>query len=89
MARPGRPHQIPRDALHRVLWRRVDRFGRITFNQQDMAVNLEISEYHFSRIMQEGARHGRWSVVHVGQHHVNTYDVVDPDRWAALQAEAG
>lgn len=77
----GRPQQIDRDALHRVLWRRCDTSHRITFKGQEYAASLLISTYHFSRIMAEGELHGRWSVAKVGRHSVKTYLVADPAHW--------
>lgn len=84
----GRPTQIDRDALHRVLWRRTDRFGRIQFVHQEMAESLRISTYHFSRIMKEGELLGRWTTVNVGKNSRKTYEVVDPAEWTRLYAEA-
>lgn len=84
----GRPQQIDRDALHRILWRRTDDEGRITFKGQEMAERLLVSTYHFSRILAEGAAAGRWRVVDVGKHSVKTYEVADPDVWAAQRQSA-
>lgn len=50
-----------------------------------MAESLLISEYHFSRIMREGERTGRWKVVIKSKHSVKTLAVEDPDVWKARQ----
>lgn len=81
--RRGRPQEINRNTLHRILWRRVDARGRLRFKGQDMAESLGISTYHFSRIMAEGVEAGRWSVVKKGHHSVKTYQITDPKVWAA------
>lgn len=75
----GRNQQISRDAVHRILWRRCDRFGRITLKGQDYAASLNISTYHFSRILAEGVAAGRWDVAAVAKHSVKTYQVAPPD----------
>lgn len=48
-----------------------------------MADALLISPYHFSRIMNEGVRQGRWTPVKVGKNSKKTYEVTDPAVWAA------
>lgn len=78
----GRPQRIDRDALHRILWRRCDARGTIEFVGQEYAASLLISPYHFSRIMAEGERMGRWRVIRKKKHSVNVYEVVDPTMWA-------
>lgn len=84
----GRPQRIDRDALHRILWRRCRvaegaRTGQIEFVGQEYAASLLISPYHFSRIMAEGERMGRWTVIKKMKHSVNVYQVVDPAVWVA------
>jgi len=80
----GRPQQIDRNALHRILWRRTDQFRRITFKGQEYAQALLISPYHFSRIMAEGELHGRWRTVKTGKHSIKTYEIADPEAWGQI-----
>jgi hypothetical protein len=79
----GRPQQIDRDALHRVLWAHVDRFQRLLVVNQEVAEYLCISPYHFSRILREGVQAERWRVVSVGKNSRKTYEIRDPAVWAA------
>lgn len=90
----GRPQQIDRDALHRVLWSHVDRFGRLLVVNQEVAEYLCISPYHFSRILREGVQAGRWRVTSVGKNSRKTYEIKEPAIWeaerlAALRSLAG
>jgi CRP-like cAMP-binding protein len=79
----GRPQQIDRDALHRVLWAHTDRFQRLPIVNQEVAEYLCISPYHFSRILREGVQMERWRVVSVGKNSRKTYEIRDPAVWAA------
>ena len=74
----GRPKEIDRDALHRILWRRTDRRGAIKFVQNQMAAELGISPYHFCRIIAEMCEDGRLRQIAVGKHSVRTYLVKEP-----------
>lgn len=74
----GRPREIDRDALHRVMWRRTDRRGALKFVQNQLALELGISPYHFCRIIAEMCEEGRLRQIAVGKHNVRTYQVTDP-----------
>lgn len=84
----GRPREIDRDALHRVIWRRTDRRGAIKFVQNQLALELGISPYHFCRIIAEMCEEGRLRSIAVGKHNVRTYQVLDPAAWAGSLASA-
>lgn len=83
----GRPQQIDRGALHRILYRRGtpvanrDNVRRITFKSQDVAGRTGIAIYHFSRILREFRDQGRIAVFKKGKHSITTYDVLDEDAW--------
>ncbi len=76
--RPGRPPLIDRDAIHRVLWRRSDRRGSLKFVQNQLASEIGVSPYHFSRILSEMEESGRLRTVAAGKRNVKTYVITDP-----------
>jgi CRP-like cAMP-binding protein len=84
----ARAKEIDRDALHRVLWRRTDRRGALKFVQNQLALELGISAYHFSRIMAEFQEEGRVRQIAIGKHNVRTYTVSDPATWRELATAA-
>lgn len=84
----GRPKEIDRDALHRVIWRRTDRRGAIKFVQNQLALELGISPYHFCRIVAEMCDEGRMRMIATGKHNVRTYQVSDPATWAGALTSA-
>lgn len=72
--------------MHLLLWLYADEHKRITFKSQDLAADLLIATYHFSRIVGEFVRAGR--LVKVGGRRKNgetTYEVVDPVAWDAAR----
>lgn len=77
----GRPEEIDRDALHRVLWRSVDRFNRVTFKSEALADELLISAYHFSRIVTQMCKQGRLVELARKKSGIRTYEVIDPKVW--------
>lgn len=88
----GRPRSIDRDLLHKILWRRRDRLGRLQVKHSDLATELGISVYHFSRIMTEFVEDGRLKIL-TAHGTRRTYLVVDPAEWqiqtkSALTSEA-
>lgn len=85
-----RPRVIDREALHRLLWKRANRHGRIKFVQSDLAIEVGVSTAHFCRVIREMTEAGRMRPLASVAH---TYVITDPAVWMAQRtkelAEAG
>lgn len=68
--------KIDRDLLHEYLWRRVDRLGRLTIQQKDLAEGLGVTVPTMSLIFKEMVMNGRLRKVRTA------FYVVDPKLWA-------
>jgi hypothetical protein len=77
-----KPRTIDMDALHRLLWRRTDRFGRLKLNVKLLAGELELSYRNLTIVVQKMTAQGRLQHL-AGRHHgLKTFVVVDPVLWA-------
>ena len=74
---------IDRDLLHRYLWNRADRLGRIHLVQTKLAEDLGVTKYTVSRIMREFTEQGRVRSIGRGHKSSHTYLVTDPEEWSA------
>lgn len=72
---------IDRDGLHRYLWRRSDRLGRLRLVQKELADGLGVTKFTISRIMKEFTDQGRVRSLGRGERSSHTYLVIDPDAW--------
>lgn len=83
----GRPQSIDRDALHSLLARRADRRSSIKLLANELALEIGVSSYHFSRIIAEMQEDGRIRQVSISKHNIRTYMVMDPDTWQAQRQQ--
>lgn len=74
----GRPRVIDREALHRLLWQRANRHGRIKFVQSDLAIEVGVSTAHFCRVVREMEEDGRLRQLGTQAH---TYVITNPETW--------
>lgn len=81
---------IDREALHRLLWKRANRHGRVKFVQSDLAIEVGVSTAHFCRVIREMTEDGR---LHQLSSTAHTYVITDPASWTAQRikemAESG
>jgi CRP-like cAMP-binding protein len=68
--------KLDRDLLHQYLWQRVDRLGRVTIRQKDLAEGLGVTDATMSLLFKEMVLAGRLRKVRT------TFYVVDPKLWA-------
>lgn len=87
MLKVGRPREIDREALHRLLWLRTDRRKTIKFKQSVLALEVGVSYAYFSRIVGEMVDQGRLELISIGFQHINTYRVTDPEVWTAQRLQ--
>lgn len=73
-------HPIDLNALHRYLYRRTDRLGRLRIVQKKLADELGYSRFNVSRVLKRMEAQQR--IRKVGDRERNTYVIVqDPDVW--------
>ena len=70
------------DLLHRILWRRADRRGRLRVLAMDLADELGITRFTLSRIMNQMAQEGRLRDLGRDGSNQKLWTVVDPEQWA-------
>lgn len=75
----GRPKKVDRNELHRLLWERRDRRGTYTFRGMDLAEEVGVTMYSFSRIMQEFIREGRIKLFKAAKANIKTYIIRNPE----------
>jgi len=73
---------LDRDGLHRMLWRRGNRNGKITFRLEELADELGVSRFTISRVMAEFMAENRVFKLSAPRRAGCTYRVADPDEWA-------
>ena len=74
--------KIDRNAVHRVLWRRADRFGRVRVQARSLAEELGVSYWNFTVVLKSMAGEGRMRQIGGSERGPKTYVVENPDIWA-------
>lgn len=73
--------RVDRDALHRFLWERANRYHRIKIHQQRLAEALDLTRGTVTRIIGEMSREGRLKKVEALPDNIGVYLIADPDTW--------
>lgn len=76
---------IDRDALHRYLWRRANRAGRLRIVVRELADELELGYANLTVVIGEMCKQGRLIRVGGGRNQTKTYRVVDPAEFEAKE----
>lgn len=83
---PGTPRvRIDEDALHRILWRRTDRFDRLRLTVTELAGELDLGYCNLTTHITAMTRDGRLRKIGGKKNGVKTFVVVDPVVWKAEQ----
>lgn len=80
----GRPQwQFHQDALHRALWRRTDRRGRVAFKIADLVERYDVNSDIAGRALLEMRAAGRIRKLQRSPDDQNStvYEIADPQRW--------
>ena len=75
------PVHIDRNALHRLLWGRADRFGRYRMELKALCDELGLSYAHFSVVIREMAAEGRMRRIAGPKYGQKVYQVENPAGW--------
>lgn len=78
-----KPRAIDRDALHRILFRKADRLGRLKLNLRALSDELELGYCNLSVVISEMAQAGRLKPIAGPRNGRKTYVVVDPASYQA------
>lgn len=81
-----RGQSVDLDLLHKFLWKRTDRLGRIKIVQRDLAEDLGVTHYAINRILSRMTATGRIRRMATGHRNIGTYVVIDPEGWEDLSA---
>lgn len=76
-----KPQRIDLDALHRYLFRRADRMGRLKINVKKLAVELELSYCNLTVVIIKMAETDRMRRIGGAINGSKTYVIVDPTTW--------
>lgn len=76
-----KPQKIDRNALHRYLYRRADRLGRLKLNVKVLAADLELSYCNMTVVIGEMTASGRLRRIGGPRYGLKTYVVADPSSW--------
>lgn len=67
--------------LHKMLWKRSDRLGRLPLVQAELAEELRMSKYHLNRFFKEMERNGWIKKLEGHRGNTWTYLIRDPDQF--------
>lgn len=76
-------------AIHRALWKRADRLGRVRLNQTELARELGITKFTMSRLITTFIEDERLALLTRNKNHRGQFKVMDPDHWLALFEDEG
>lgn len=72
----GRP--LDRDALHRFLYEKAGRNGKLTVHLDEISEEFGMSRFHLSRVIQEFVKSGQMKLLDAGHRNVKSYVVRPP-----------
>lgn len=71
--------KIDRDEIHQMLWDRRDRLNKVMLHQREFAVELGITHYTVSRLVNELVDRGALKKISSEKGNIGTYSVRSPD----------
>lgn len=78
-----RGHPIDINKMHRFLWRRSDRLGRLRLSQRDFAKELGVAHETVSRIFSRMTEAGMIKRIRSERNNIGIYAIVDPDEFTS------
>lgn len=82
-----RGHPIDLDALHMLLFKRADHFGKLRMSQKDFANEVGIAHETVCRALSKMTKEGRMRRIRSEKNNIGVYYIIDPAKWAADQRE--
>lgn len=76
-------------AIHRALWERADRLGRVRLNQTEFADELGVTKFTMSRVIAAFIEDDRLELVTRNKNNRGQFKVMDPDQWLLLHGDWG
>jgi DNA-binding MarR family transcriptional regulator len=71
--------KIDRSEIHKMLWERRDRLNKVKLHQREFAVELGVTHYTVSRLINELIDKGALKKISAGQGNIGTYAVREPN----------
>lgn len=82
-------YDLDRDALHKFLFSKCLRGGKLLLNQKELAAEFGMAPTHLCRVVQEFLEDGRLKLLGIGYRNLKTYIVRPPESETEVSSPPG